>query len=192
MSSIKMYSRVRQTIRNSKRVADMVEALIGAYLNSCGEVASLSFMKWLGLHIDFVDAPMLRHFPVNAKKLVNVWYFESLLHYKFHDPSLLVEALTQGSYAGLHKHLLHASPNLQRQICCTVQDFEKLDLVSIFGWEAETTFPKVFDKDTNTFLSIRPLLELLITPQTIKLQSIRELSELCAHKCYLKKKSVSS
>ncbi|MCD7462893.1 Dicer-like protein 2 [Datura stramonium] len=196
-------------------------------------------MKWLGLDIDFVDAPMPRNFPMNAEKLVNIRYFESLLHYKFHDPSLLVEALTHGSYmlpeiprcyqrleflgdavldyvvtthlyfkylgvtpgpitdlrsasannecyaqsavkAGLHKHILHASQDLQRQIFRTVEDFEKLDLVSTFGWEAETAFPKVlgdfieslsgaifvdsgFDKDT-TFQSIRPLLEPLVTP----------------------------
>ncbi|KAH0745344.1 hypothetical protein KY285_007001 [Solanum tuberosum] len=82
----------------SKRVADVVEALIGAYLSSGGEVAALSLMKWLGMDIDFVDAPIQRHFPLNAEKLVNVRYFESLLHYKFHDPSLLVEALTYGSY----------------------------------------------------------------------------------------------
>ena len=47
----------------------MVAALIGAYLNSCGEVATLPFMNWIGLHIDFVD----------YEKLVNVWYFETLL-----------------------------------------------------------------------------------------------------------------
>ena len=92
-----MYSRVKQKIK-SKRVADVVEALIGAYLSSGGEVAALSFMKWLGVDINFVDAPMSRHFPMNAEKLVNVRYLESLLHYKFNDPSLLVEALTHGSY----------------------------------------------------------------------------------------------
>ncbi|WMV07362.1 hypothetical protein MTR67_000747 [Solanum verrucosum] len=58
-------------------------------------VMHLSEMSML---CDFVDAPMPRHFPVNAEKLVNVWYFESLLHYKFNYPSVLVEALTQGSY----------------------------------------------------------------------------------------------
>jgi len=64
--------------------------------------------------------------------------------------------------------------------------FEKLDLVSTFVWEDETTFSKVlgdivgsvvcaifvyssFNKDINTLLKIRPLLGLLITPQTIKL-----------------------
>ncbi|XP_015166742.1 endoribonuclease Dicer homolog 2-like [Solanum tuberosum] len=263
-SSDKMYSRVKQKIK-SKRVADVVEALIGAYLSSGGEVAALSFMKWLGVDINFVDAPMSRHFPMNAEKLVNVRYLESLLLYKFNDPSLLVEALTHGSYmlpeiprcyqrleflgdavldyvvtahlyskypgltpglitdlrsasvnnecyaqsavkAGLHKHILHASQDLQRQICSTVEDFDKLNLVSTFGWEAETTFPKVlgdvieslggaifvdsgFDKDT-TFQCIRPLLEPLVTPQTLKPHPVRELTELCDQKGYIKKKDV--
>ncbi|TMW86618.1 hypothetical protein EJD97_021111 [Solanum chilense] len=265
-SSDKMYSRVKQKFK-SKRVADVVEALIGAYLSSGGEVAALSFMKWLGVDIDFVDAPLPRNFPMNAEKLINVRYLESLLHYKFNDPSLLVEALTHGSYmlpeiprcyqrleflgdavldyvvtahlffkypgltpglitdlrsasvnnecyaqsavkAGLHKHILHASQDLQRQILSTVEDFKKLDLLSTFGWEAETTFPKVlgdvieslggaifvdsgFNKDI-TFQSIRPLLEPLVTPQTVKLQPVRELSELCDQKGYIKKKDVVS
>ncbi|KAG5574732.1 hypothetical protein H5410_054866, partial [Solanum commersonii] len=71
---------------------------VGAYLSFGGEVAALPLMKWLGMDIDFVDAPIQRHFPLNAEKVVNIWYFESLLHYKFHDPSLLVEALIHGSY----------------------------------------------------------------------------------------------
>ncbi|XP_027768905.1 endoribonuclease Dicer homolog 2-like [Solanum pennellii] len=265
-SSDKMYSRIKQKIR-SKRVADVVEALIGAYLSSGGEVAALSLMKWLGMDIDFADAPIQRHFPLNAEKLVNVKYLESLLHYKFHDPSLLVEALTHGSYmlpeiprcyqrleflgdavldyvvtahlyfkypglspglitdlrsasvnnecyaqsaikASLHKHILHASPDLQRQICNTIEDFKNLNLVSTFGWEAETTFPKVladvieslagaifvdsgFNQDT-TFQCIRPLLEPLVTPQTLKPHPVRELSELCDQKGYVKKKDVVS
>lgn len=53
--------------------------------------------------------------------------------------------------AGLHKHILHASQDLQRQILSTVEDFEKLDLLSMFGWEAETTFPKVF----HTYLKVK-------------------------------------
>ena len=72
-----MYSRVKQKFKG-KRVADVVEALIGAYLSSGEEVEALSFMKRLGMDIDFVDAPMPRHFPVNAEKLVNVRYLEIL------------------------------------------------------------------------------------------------------------------
>ncbi|KAG5629182.1 hypothetical protein H5410_000899 [Solanum commersonii] len=41
-----------------------------------GKVAALSFMKWIGMDIDFIDAPMPRHFIVNAEKLVNIRYLE--------------------------------------------------------------------------------------------------------------------
>ncbi|NP_001316343.1 endoribonuclease Dicer 2d isoform X3 [Solanum lycopersicum] len=263
-SSVKMYSRGKQKIK-SKIMADVVEALIGAYLSSGGEVAALSFMKWLGVDINFVDAPTSRHLPVNAEKLVNVRYLESLLHYKFNDPSLLVEALSHGSCmlpdiprcykrleflgdavldyvvtthlyfkypgltpglitdlrsasvnnecyalsavkAGLHDHILYDLQVLQRHISSTVEDFKKLNLVSTFGWEAETTYPKVladvieslagaifvdsgFNQDT-TFLCIRPLLEPLITPQTLKVHPARELRELCHQKGYIKQKNV--
>ena len=37
-------------------------------------------------------------------------------------------------------------------------------------------------KILNTFLNIRPLVEPLVTPQTIKIRPIRELIELCVRK----------
>ena len=40
------------------------------------KVAGLSLMRSIRMDIDFIDAPMQRHFIVNAKKLVNVWYLE--------------------------------------------------------------------------------------------------------------------
>ena len=68
--------------------------------------------------------------------------------------------------------------------------FEKLDHVSTFGWQSETCLEML----------LGPLLgrSLKNSPGTVdytsnnKLQPIRELSELCAQKGYLKKKSVSS
>uniref|UniRef100_A0A3Q7EAN3 Uncharacterized protein n=1 Tax=Solanum lycopersicum TaxID=4081 RepID=A0A3Q7EAN3_SOLLC len=41
-----------------------------------GNVAALSFMKWIRMDIDFIYAPNLRHFIVNAKNLVNVRYLQ--------------------------------------------------------------------------------------------------------------------
>ena len=41
-----------------------------------GNVAALSFMKWIGMDIDFIYAPILSHLIVNAKNLVNVRYLE--------------------------------------------------------------------------------------------------------------------
>lgn len=93
----KIYSMGKRNIKG-KRVADVAEALIGAYVSTAGEQAALSFMTWLGLEIQFVKVPRTRHFLVNAEKFVNVHHFESLLKYKFSDPSLLVEALTHGSF----------------------------------------------------------------------------------------------
>ena len=82
----------------SKKVADVVEALIGAYLSTGGEAAGVLFMNWIGINIDFMNIPYERHFKVQAEKLVNIQHLESLLNYSFQDPSLLVEALTHGSY----------------------------------------------------------------------------------------------
>lgn len=76
----------------------MVEALIGAFLSTGGEVAAIYFMNWVGIKVDFVHIPCERHFQLQPEKLVNVGHLESLLNYSFRDPSLLVEALTHGSY----------------------------------------------------------------------------------------------
>lgn len=86
--------------RNLKRksVADVVESLIGAYLSEEGELAALMFMNWVGIKVDFTTTKILRESSIQAGKLVNVGYIESLLKYKFEDKSLLVEALTHGSY----------------------------------------------------------------------------------------------
>ncbi|EOA32908.1 hypothetical protein CARUB_v10016233mg, partial [Capsella rubella] len=244
------------SIRNLKRkcVADVVEALIGAYLSEGGELAALVFMNWVGIKIDFTTTKIERESLIQAEKLVNVGYIESLLKYKFEDKSLLVEALTHGSYmipeiprcyqrleflgdsvldylitkhlydkfpslspglltdmrsasvnndcyaqvavkANLHKHILHASHDLHKHISRTVSEFERSSLQSTFGWESDISFPKVlgdvieslagaifvdsgYNKDV-VFASIKPLLGCLITPETVKLHPVRELTELC-------------
>lgn len=96
-ASRKVYSGGSRRIK-SKTVADAVEALIGAFLSAAGEMAALSFMVWLGIEIDFATVPYMRMFVTNPETHVNIRYFESLLRYSFRDASLLVEALTHGSY----------------------------------------------------------------------------------------------
>ncbi|KAF3452493.1 hypothetical protein FNV43_RR02926 [Rhamnella rubrinervis] len=251
-----------------KTVADVVEALIGAFLSTGGEIAALKFMEWIGINVDIVHIPYERHFQVQAEKHVNIKHFESLLNnYSFNDPSLLVEALTHGSYmlpqiprcyqrleflgdavldylitihlyneypglspelltdmrsaqvnndcyahsavkAGLHKHILHFSHQLHKHIAATVYNFENLPLESTFGWESEISFPKVlgdvieslagaifvdsgYNKDV-VFKSMRPLLEPLITPQTLKHHPVKELNELCQQRDYVMKKFKST
>ncbi|KAJ8753073.1 hypothetical protein K2173_011841 [Erythroxylum novogranatense] len=245
----KIYVQRRRMVKR-KRVADVVEALIGAYLSAGGEVAALQFMNWIGIEVDFIDAPYER-IHVQPNKFININYLESLLNYSFRDPSLLLEALTHGSYmfpdiprcyqrleflgdsvldylmtvhlynkypdmspgmltdmrsasvnnecfaqsalrAELHKHILHASQDLHRDIANAVKHVKKH---SSFGWESETSLAKVLgdvieslagailvDSGYNkeiVFKSIRPLLEPLITPETMKLHPVRELHQLC-------------
>ena len=81
-----------------KIIADVVEALIGAYLSTGGEKAALWFMDWVGIKVNFNTIPYERQFSVHPEKLVNVRFLQSLLNYSFRDNSLLVEALTHGSY----------------------------------------------------------------------------------------------
>ncbi|PRQ51961.1 putative ribonuclease III [Rosa chinensis] len=45
--------------------------------------------------------------------------------------------------AELHKHILHASKKLHKDIVHTVDNFKKLPTQSTFGWESETSFPRV-------------------------------------------------
>ena len=93
----KVYNRGNRKIE-SKRVADVVEALIGAFLSTGGEIAALSVMDWLGIKVDFVNIPYERQFTVQPERHINIRHIESLLNYTFRDASLLVEALTHGSY----------------------------------------------------------------------------------------------
>ncbi|KAI3470366.1 hypothetical protein Pfo_027029 [Paulownia fortunei] len=266
LSSKKVYIGGSRKIK-SKTVADVIEALIGAFLSAGGEIAAASFMAWLGINVDFVILPYTRNFCVNPELHVNIRHLESLLKYSFRDVSLLVEALTHGSYmrpeipacyqrleflgdavldylvtvhlyhkfpglspgfltdlrsasvnndcyaqsaikAGLHKHILHLSPDLHRHIVQTVSKFEELDSVATFGWESETTLPKVLgdvieslagaifvDSGYNkeiVFQSMRPLLEPLITPETLRLHPVRELTELYQREHYIFKKHEDS
>lgn len=45
--------------------------------------------------------------------------------------------------AGLHKHILHASQMLYRQMAVAVKSFQQSSLETTFGWECEVNFPKV-------------------------------------------------
>ncbi|TYH87955.1 hypothetical protein ES332_D01G154000v1 [Gossypium tomentosum] len=266
LNTRKIYVSGRRKLK-SKKVADVVEALIGAYLSTGGEVAALLFMNWIGITIDFRNIPYERHFEVQAEKIVNVQHLESLLNYSFQDPSLLVEALTHGSYmlaeipgcyqrleflgdsvldylitrhlynkypgispglltdlrsasvnnncyalsavkAGLHKHILQSSQKLYKHIKETVESFQELSLDCTFGWESEKSFPQVlgdvmeslagaifvdsgYNKET-VFRSIRPVLEPLITLETMTVHPARELNELCQKKHYEQRKPIVS
>ncbi|XP_074285082.1 endoribonuclease Dicer homolog 2-like [Silene latifolia] len=251
----------------SKRIADVVEALIGAFLTTGGEVAALLFMNWLGIEVEFSCIKYQRIFNIDPYKHVNISGLQSILNYSFKDPSLLVEALTHGSYmlpeiprcyqrleflgdavldhlitiqlyakypgitpglltdlrsasvnndryaqssirSGLYKHILHASQVLHKQLSATIIRFEELSSNSTFGWELDINFPKVLadiieslagaifvDSEYNKHAlvnSIVPLLEPIVTPETLKLPPVRELHDICQKHHYNMGKPVKS
>lgn len=93
----RVYVGNKRTIRK-KVVADAVEALIGVYLSEGGEMAALSFMNWLGIKVELVNKPYKKELTLQPEKFINIDHLENLLNYSFRDASLLVEALTHGSY----------------------------------------------------------------------------------------------
>lgn len=66
---------------------------------------------------------------------------------------------------GLHKHLLHASPTLHRDIANTLRNSDKFASTFTYGWESDTSFPKVSNcLNLSTFspISVSLFLSLLI------------------------------
>ncbi|KAL2344957.1 hypothetical protein Fmac_006242 [Flemingia macrophylla] len=81
-----------------KIIADVVEALIGAFISIDDEEGALSFINWIGINVDTNIVPYETHLSVDPGNLVDVKLLESLLNnYRFKDPYLLVEALTHSS-----------------------------------------------------------------------------------------------
>ncbi|XP_047327651.1 endoribonuclease Dicer homolog 2 [Impatiens glandulifera] len=265
-STKKVYNRGMRKMK-FKRIADVVEALIGAFLSTGGEEAALLFLNWLGIEADRIPTPYIRLLPIHPERLVNVGYFQDLLHYSFRDISLLVEAVTHGSYmlpevplcyqrlefvgdavldyiitlylynkypgltpglltdlrsasvnndcyarsaikANLHKHVLHASQDLHKHVLIAVQEVNMSETTTDIGWESETNFPKVLgdvmesiagaifiDSGYNlnvVFESMRGLLEPIVTPESLKVHPVRELTEFCQKEHYGMEKPVVS
>ena len=113
------YNLLTQHSIPDKSIADCVEALIGAYLISCGQKGALLLMSWLGLTVLPKDesqedqrrrildlpipkTPLLRS---DAEGLRQLDYlldgfdsFETLIGYRFKDRSYLLQAFSHASY----------------------------------------------------------------------------------------------
>uniref|UniRef100_T1J2F6 ribonuclease III n=1 Tax=Strigamia maritima TaxID=126957 RepID=T1J2F6_STRMM len=111
------YNLMTQHSIPDKSIADCVEALIGAYLTSCGPRGALLFMSWLGIKVlpqvshetipefGFLKAPpspLLRIMP-NAELELDILLdgydrFEEKIGYCFRDRSYLLQSFTHASY----------------------------------------------------------------------------------------------
>eukprot|EP01018_Ginkgo_biloba_P029411 Gb_36405 [translate_table: standard] len=145
-----------------KDIADVVEALIGAYLDAAGEIAALNFMGWLEAltHASY-QGPLVSGCYQRLQFLGGgvLDYLITSYLYKRHprlSPGVLTDlksaAVNNDCYAqaavkcGLHRQLHHASSMLHRQIT----DFVKVitscltPAGHLFGWTSSgSVVPKV-------------------------------------------------
>ena len=111
MPSFVPYNLLTQHSIPDKSIADCVEALIGAYLTSCGTQGALLLMSWMGLTVLPKDgngqlpqppSPLLSRDEISLGQMEYLLQgfqgFEKTIGYKFKDRSYLLQALTHASY----------------------------------------------------------------------------------------------
>lgn len=90
----------------SKTIADCVESLIGAYFAGGGLIASLHFMKWLGIDAELEPSLVEKAITVASlhtylPKSNEITSLENKIRYEFSTKGLLLEAITHLSEAEL-------------------------------------------------------------------------------------------
>lgn len=86
-----------------KTVADVVEALVGAFIVDSGFKAAIAFLKWIGIPVDFKDSHVADICASSAiftalSDQIDIPTLESLLGYQFHHKGLLLQAFLHPSY----------------------------------------------------------------------------------------------
>ncbi|CAL4917741.1 unnamed protein product [Urochloa decumbens] len=82
----------------SERIADTVEALVGAYLSAGGEQAAFHFIKSIGMDVKLHSKMQVeRKITTKSEEIIDVKSLQEMLDYRFNDSSLLMEAMTHSS-----------------------------------------------------------------------------------------------
>ncbi|XP_057416862.1 dicer-like protein 4 isoform X3 [Lotus japonicus] len=87
-----------------KTIADVVEALVGAFLVESGFKAAIAFLQWIGIQVDFEASQVVnicrgsaRYFPLSAD--VDIPSLEHNLGHHFVHKGLLLQAFIHPSYS---------------------------------------------------------------------------------------------
>ncbi|KAL6973924.1 endoribonuclease Dicer [Sarracenia purpurea var. burkii] len=103
-----------------KTIADVVEALVGAFIVDSGFKAAIAFLKWIGIHMDFEASQVSNICSASAifKPLAapaDITTLENLLEYQFLHKGLLVLAFVHPSYnlhgGGCYQVCIQFSPS---------------------------------------------------------------------------------
>ncbi|KAF8031365.1 hypothetical protein BT93_D0530 [Corymbia citriodora subsp. variegata] len=87
-----------------KTIADVIEALVGAFLVESGFKAATAFLRWIGLKVDFDTLQVTSACIASTRYLtladcVEIDSLEKYLGYKFHHRGLLLQAFIHPSYS---------------------------------------------------------------------------------------------
>lgn len=87
---------------HKKTVADVVEALVGAFLVDSGFKAAIAFLRWIGIKVDFqasqvIDVCQASSTYMTLTPSMDTATFENLLGYQFLYRGLLLQAFVHPS-----------------------------------------------------------------------------------------------
>lgn len=86
-----------------KTIADVVEALVGAFLVGSGFKAAIAFLQWIGIPVDFDVQNVYRAWELSKDNMslldmTNVDEVEKLLSHRFSYKGLLLQAFVHPSF----------------------------------------------------------------------------------------------
>lgn len=89
---------------HKKTIADVVEALVGAFLVDTGFKGATAFLKWIGIDIDFKESQLIAVYGESTSFLplagqIDINALENQLGYKFIHKGLLIQAFVHPSYS---------------------------------------------------------------------------------------------
>ncbi|XP_065848969.1 dicer-like protein 4 isoform X2 [Euphorbia lathyris] len=88
---------------HKKTIADVVEALIGAFIVDSGFKAAAAFLKWLGISVDFESSEVMNIYLASSRftsraPSMDISSLESSLGHQFLNKGLLLQAFVHPSY----------------------------------------------------------------------------------------------
>ena len=86
-----------------KTIADVVEALLGAYIVDSGFKATMAFLRWFGLPVEFEVSQVFHAWTASSKFIsladhVSIPDIEGVLGHTFAHKGLILEAFVHASY----------------------------------------------------------------------------------------------
>ncbi|XP_058067534.1 endoribonuclease Dicer homolog 4-like isoform X3 [Magnolia sinica] len=86
-----------------KTIADVVEALVGAFIVDSGFKAATAFLRWMGIQVDFEESDVSKACIASKSNLsltgnIDIASLERLIGYKFLHSGLLLQAFIHPSY----------------------------------------------------------------------------------------------